>query len=201
MPADAPAPEGPRQRAFFALWPTQAATRRLACHATDLARELEGRATRPASIHLTLAFLGDVPTAVLERVMHPPRTVCLPPFELVLDRLGVWDHNGIGWAAPSTPPEGLLLLQHRLADWLAGCGLRLESRRFAPHVTLVRRSRRSMPERAITPVAWRVGEMRLVRSDRDALGAVYRTLTRTVLGMPAPGDNAGIGQQSGGVPS
>jgi hypothetical protein len=40
-----------------------------------------------------------------------------------------------------------------------------------------------------------------VRSDRDALGAVYRTLTRTLLETPAPGDNAGIGQQSGGVPS
>jgi 2'-5' RNA ligase len=198
MPADAPAPEGTRQRVFFALWPTQAATRGLAHHATDLARELEGRATRPASIHLTLAFLGDVPAAVLERVMHPPATVCVPPFEMVLDRLGVWDHNGIGWAAPSAPPEGLLRLQQRLADWLAGRGLRLESRRFAPHVTLVRRARRTMAERAMPPVAWRVGEIRLVRSDRDALGAVYRTLTRTLLETPAPGDNAGIGQQNGG---
>jgi 2'-5' RNA ligase len=128
MPAYAATPEGPRQRAFFALWPSVAATRALARHAVSLAHELDGRATRTASIHLTLAFLGDVPAAALERVMHPPARVCVPPFDLVLDRLGAWDHNGIGWAAPSAPPEALLELQRRLADWLGGSGFRLEAR-------------------------------------------------------------------------
>lgn len=195
---DPAAPDGPRQRAFFALWPSVATTRALARHAVTLAHELDGRATRPVSIHLTLAFLGDVPAAGLERVMHPPAQVRVPPFDLVLDRLGAWDHNGIGWAAPSAPPEALLELQRRLADWLGGSGFRLEARHFAPHVTLVRRARRTMAERAIAPLAWRVRELRLVRSDRDAVGAVYRTLSRTALETPAPGDNAAGGQHNRG---
>ena len=198
MPTGQGTPEGPRRRAFFALWPSVAATRALAHHAVTLAHELDGRATRPATIHLTLVFLGDVPASALERVMHPPAQVRVPPFELVLDRLGAWDHNGIGWAAPSAPPEGLRELHRRLADWLGGSGFRLEARRFAPHVTLVRRARRTMVERAIAPVAWQVSEMRLVRSDRDAAGAAYRTLSRTALEAPVPGDNAAGGQDNGG---
>lgn len=47
-------------RLFFALWPSPAAAERLASAATDAAARLGGRPTRLETLHLTLAFLGEV---------------------------------------------------------------------------------------------------------------------------------------------
>jgi cytosine/adenosine deaminase-related metal-dependent hydrolase len=111
---------------------------------------------------------------------------------------GLRSHVDSGGPCADPSWAALLELQRRLADWLGRSGFRLEARRFAPHVTLVRRARRARVERTIAPVAWRVRELRLVRSDRDAGGAVYRTLSRTALEAPVPGDNAADGQDNGG---
>jgi 2'-5' RNA ligase len=47
-------------RAFFALWPDATVRAALAPLVRDIARKVHGRPTAVESIHLTLAFLGEV---------------------------------------------------------------------------------------------------------------------------------------------
>lgn len=200
----APAPErGPgkpsaarqgRARAFFALWPDAPAVEALEPHAIRLSREVDGRCMRPETLHLTLAFLGDVPEARLASLVAAPPPAFVPAFPLCLDRVGVWPHNGIGWAAPSAPPPPLLELHRSLAGWLQERGFEPEAQPFRPHVTLVRHGTGSREGAAIAPVAWIARSFVLVRSFRGPTGAAYRTLSRVDLpagGQGQPSEQAG----------
>jgi len=188
MSASPGAPDSEAVRCFFALWPPAGAMEALGRQAASLARELGGRRTRNESIHLTLAFLGDVSPAALARLSEVPPDIPVAPFELVVDRLGAWNHNGIGWAAPSAIPGPLIRLERRLSRWLAQEGFELDARTFRPHVTLVRRATGRKAECGFEPVHWPVTEFVLVRSDRDAAGSVYRIVSRTAL-PPANTEN------------
>ena len=82
-------------RLFFALWPDDATRLALAEWCRRIQRVTNGRPTRAETIHQTLAFLGDCEPACLAEIeaaagRMPPR-----PFELVLDRAGLWNHNRI----------------------------------------------------------------------------------------------------------
>ena len=50
-------------RLFFALWPPEDLSRALADGAEALARRFGGKPARRETIHLTLAFLGEVDAA------------------------------------------------------------------------------------------------------------------------------------------
>ncbi|MEQ1518073.1 MAG: 2'-5' RNA ligase family protein, partial [Usitatibacteraceae bacterium] len=52
-------------RLYFALWPDDAIRLQLDHQRQNLARESQGRAVFPATLHLTLAFLGDVDTTLM----------------------------------------------------------------------------------------------------------------------------------------
>jgi 2'-5' RNA ligase len=170
-----------RARVFYALWPSAALAGRMAAHARRLEAVLDGRASRTATLHLTLAFLGEVDAGRLPVLAAPPPTVTTPRFELRLDRCGAWPDNGIGWLAPSVIPEPLAGLQQRLALWVESLGFALEKRAFRPHVTVVRKSARRMAESAIEPLLWPVEDWVLVRSRLSPGGAGYEPLARFAL--------------------
>jgi len=48
-------------RLFFALWPPTAAAEQLTDIANSISKQLGGKPTRQDTVHLTLAFLADVP--------------------------------------------------------------------------------------------------------------------------------------------
>lgn len=178
--AEAPAGAG-RARVFYALWPDAALASRMATHAERLEAALGGRASRTATLHLTLVFLGEVDTGELARLAAPPPQVRAPRFHLRLDRCGAWPHNGIGWLAPSTLPAALAGLQANLSQWVESMGFALEKRAFRPHVTVVRRARGSMAEAAMEPLDWPVQDWVLVRSRLSPEGAGYEPLARFAL--------------------
>lgn len=165
-----------RARVFYALWPGPALARRIAAHGARLEAALGGRAARVETLHLTLAFIGDVDTACLTLLAAPPATVSASCFELQLDRCGVWPHNNIGWLAPATIPSALTLLQQRLALWLESVGFAPDPRPFQPHVSVVRRVRAPLSEAHIEPLTWPVADWRMVRSHLSAQGAGYEPL-------------------------
>ncbi len=97
------------------------------------------RRVSPGNMHLTLAFLGDVPDPLLEEVHHALSEVVVPVFELRLQGLGLFGggraHNLHALVAPEPALEHL---QAKVVHAVRRAGLRLDARRFLPHVTLAR---------------------------------------------------------------
>ena len=136
----------------------------------ELRRLADGRGsfTPDANLHLTLAFLGEVPEERAAPAAEALREAGTRPFELVFDRAGRFRREGgdIWWAGGPENPA-LLALRRRLARALAERGFALEERRFTPHVTLARRVG-PLPERPALfaqPQVERVERISLMRSE------------------------------------
>lgn len=171
-------------RVFFALWPTPEVAERLGDIAHDSAQSFGGRATRRDTIHLTLAFLGNVAEARLPELSIAAASVNVEPFAINIDQLGFWSHNHLLWAGCQAPSAPLDALSSQLRKDLARAGFRIggEGRDFVPHITLVRRvpeatapsERRPLP--SIEPFTWRNERFVLVRSTLSALGSSYQII-------------------------
>lgn len=103
--------------------------------------ELPGvRWVPPSQLHLTLAFLGDVPGERLAGLTGRLAAIKASSFRLRLGGLGCFPHRRnprVLWVG--VEPEPLLVsLAQRVRDGLAECGIALEERPFAPHITLAR---------------------------------------------------------------
>ena len=165
-------------RLFFALWPPAHTRVALANWAKAMQPLCGGRITASASIHLTLAFLGDVPTSEIATLQELIERLDLPcSFHLGLDRASVWPHNGIAHATASAVAPQLAGLAHVLVDALrAQGGLRTEERTFVPHVTLLRRAHvpnAPLPQRKVD---WEVDRVVLLRSRPLAHASHYETI-------------------------
>ena len=168
-------------RVFFALWPPEEIAGRLATVAADYSRAAGGRPTRCETIHLTLAFLGDVAIErlpELQRVAAEVHGVC---FELMLDCFGIWQYNRLFWAGCTAPPTALgelaSALKQRLHD--GGFAVADAKRPFAPHITLVRKLVRlegALP--TAEALNWRCRDFVLVRSRLSGKGSDYEVLER-----------------------
>ena len=165
-----------RHRVFFALWPDADIARALHSVADEACRSWGGRRTRPETLHLTLAFLGDTPTARLADAATAAAGVRCAAFEFCLDRLGYWQHNRILWAGGGSAAANPLAAS--LDGLLRQAGFALAERSFAAHVTLLRDCRR--PDRAELPVAirWPVRDFVLAESRPAAAGVRYEIIGR-----------------------
>jgi len=166
-------------RVFFALWPPPEAARQLSAVADAFAKCAGGRATRQATVHLTLAFIGDVPLERLPDMERAARNVRAAAFDLTLDQFGLWRHNRIFWAGCSAVPPALVELASALSAALQAAGLDVADarRNFTPHVTLVRKvNALDAPLPPGQMLSWRCTKFVLVRSQLSAGGASYQTL-------------------------
>jgi len=153
-------------RLFLALWPEPALRERL--------REARDRWTWPRAaapvhtdkLHLTLHFLGSVPTARLPALLEG-FSVPFEPFRLDLGKEVLWPH-GVALLEPIAEPPALLALHARLSQALVSLGLQPEARRYRPHVTMARRAAgASLPE-AGPAIVWDVHGYALVQSKPDS---------------------------------
>ncbi len=170
--------EKPRtRRLFFALWPDEATRTRLAGLLKALPPpERHGRDMRVENLHITLFFLGDCEEGLLPCLDEAGAAVRGEAFDMVLDRLGVFERARVQWAGVSRPPEALLRMQDALSLALeARCGMARDSRPFAPHLTLRRNAREpcAWPE-SVPPIPWHVDAFVLVESLNDDEGVRYR---------------------------
>lgn len=101
-----------------------------------------GRPVPEENLHLTLAFLGDVPGAVLEALDEELSLARLPAPGIGFTRLGTFAEieRGLIFAEVETTPV-LSALQARVASAARAAGAHLPRRRFRPHVTLMRAGR------------------------------------------------------------
>ena len=162
-----------RRRVFFALWPGESTRKDLLRATCTAVRRSGGRGTPPGNLHITLAFLGPVTKADLERVIEVP-PIPSPEFPIELDRLGHWRGSRVLWLGPTRQPAALLDLERRLWDALVAVGFERERRPYRAHVTLARKAR--PVEQAINPVVWPVSELALVQSRPGARHSVYEVL-------------------------
>jgi 2'-5' RNA ligase len=176
MSADAdPGPERPTtRRLFFALWPDDAVRAQIVRATRDAVGSSGGRPARKDRLHATVAFLGALTEAGLDVARGVP-PIEVGAFDLTLDRLGTFEHGGVLWLGPREVPPALTELERRLWDELEGRGFVREERIYQPHVTLARRSRRSV-EAEVPPIAWRVAELALVESLPDGRNVHYEVI-------------------------
>ena len=171
-----------RIRAFFALVPDEAVRLSFLSLAREVARRSRGRSISGEHVHLTLAFLGDVPMESLATIRaigdEMPRTGA----SLAFDTLGAWRASGVAWVAPSVLPATLATLHANLHAALTGAGFLLENRPFRPHVTLARRCVQPHPRQQSTPIHWAVRKLSLIGSELRPEGPVHTTLAEWALG-------------------
>lgn len=155
-------------RLFFASWPPAAVAEALSRWAEDARQECGGRTTPPERIHLTLAFLGEADPRAARALAADVR---LPRCAFRMEQARCWPRNRIVWVGPGDTPPALAALAAALG----------ETKRFAAHVTLLRKAR--LPRRLppLPALDWPVDEFRLVNSAPGREGPDYEVLGRYVL--------------------
>ena len=144
--------------------------------AQEAQRSCGGRVARAETIHLTLAFLGDVQ----EKFLPDLKSVSVTGERHLLPIEGsrYWPHNRIVWVGPRATPSALEVLVSSLVLTLGEKGFRTESRRFSAHITLIRKARDPGTLPAVPAVSWPVAEFVLVRSRLASEGSGYEILER-----------------------
>ncbi len=161
-------------RCFVAVWPDAAARAQLDALRTSQAQRWPAARPVPlANLHLTLAFIGQLPPARVRALQPAIDQIAVGPFEWTLDRLGVFREARVLWigGAPATALEQLAARVRSLLDAEA---VRYDPKPFVPHVTLLRHcTTKELADSAVAPIAWPVREVRLVVSLSTASGVRY----------------------------
>jgi RNA 2',3'-cyclic 3'-phosphodiesterase len=165
-----------RIRAFFALVPDDTTRLKFVALAREVARRSRGRAITGEHVHLTVAFLGDVETALLPKLTAIGDALPLAGADLDFEILGAWRASGVAWVAPPEVPGALSAMCASLHQTLQASGFALDSRPFRPHVTLARRCVQPHPRAHCAPIRWRVARLCLIGSELRPEGPVYSEL-------------------------
>lgn len=167
-------------RLFFALWPDADLRAALDAEAGRLHRVRGGRRTRAETIHLTLAFLGEVERARLPALLEMAAGIRVPRFEVRFDRFDCWRHNRVAHLGASQVPPRLLELVRQLEAGSRQLGLGVERRPYVPHITLLRHAdcAPEMTNPAPPELRWLARDWVLVSSSLRSGGALYEQLGR-----------------------
>lgn len=167
---------GDSVRVFFALMPPPET--REAILAIQGRLDLAGKPVVPQNIHMTLAFLGQVPEVRLPDLCAIAASVPLHSEILSLDRVGGFPRAAVVFLAPSEVTSGLIRFQQHLVEALEQAGFRPDRKRWRPHVTLYRKMRKPCHTMAVEPVEWRIRDYGLVASILRSNGPEYRLIQR-----------------------
>jgi len=149
-------------RLFLALWPDPSVRDALRAWRDAWTWPRGASPVHTDKLHVTLHFLGDLPTARLAELADG-FAVPFSSFALRFERGASW-HNGIAVLEPSEEPPGLLDLHARLSQALVGLGLQPEARTYRPHVTMARRAKGAEVPAGGPAVDWQVDRYVLVES-------------------------------------
>ncbi len=169
-------------RLFFALWPPAPAAAALERWAGETRRDTGGRVTRPQTIHLTLAFLGEVEDERLQSAIAAGHAVGGALHSLPIDEARYWEHNRVVWVGPREMPAPLGALAGALRAELLREGFALEKRPFQAHVTLIRKAHAPRALPPLPAIDWPVEAFVLVRSELSSDGSDYAFVERFALG-------------------
>ena len=114
-------------------------------HTSALLRDtVKGRYVGPDLFHVTLAFLGEVPGALVDDAVTPVRRACasLSPFYTTLGSLGTFGRSSsvVLWQGFASGGDHWARLADSVRAELRESGLAFDEKGFIPHVTLMRRA-------------------------------------------------------------
>jgi 2'-5' RNA ligase len=153
------------------------------------------RWVKPANVHLTLKFLGDISPEAVASITQAMAQVGegQPVFPLLVRGLGCFPHLArprVLWMGLEDPQRGLASLHERLESALASLGFPAEQRPFRPHLTLAR-ARQGIDRHAFSPLLQAYSErqfgeitverIHLFQSRLHREGAVYTILQSVTL--------------------
>ena len=165
------------KRLFFALWPGNTLRKQLKVNLHNAKQHCEGRALVPANLHMTLAFVGNVPANKIQELEGMADKVKMQPLSFMLDHSGYFKRPQVLWLGTHDVPQALTELSDTLVQGCRDCGYKMEDRPFRPHVTLMRKVKRHCPI-DVMPVEWSAKEFVLVESCSTPGGVQYTVLKR-----------------------
>ncbi|WP_416138582.1 RNA 2',3'-cyclic phosphodiesterase [Halomonas sp. HK25] len=168
-------------RLFLALVPPLDLRERLGALADAAHARCGGRRMPDESLHLTLAFLGEVGDEQASELVDWMCRLAVTPGEWRLDAWGHFRRPGIVWVGGQAPDAALGVLHKRLWDALEEFGLAGRPAHFMPHVTLLRRAKRLDASRLPAPdLVWGYNQLDLVQSTIHDRGSRYVSLARSL---------------------
>ncbi len=162
------------RRLFLAFWPNEKQLEKL--HEIQSEYVGWGREVVPENFHVTLLFLGNISYQTTDCLIQTVQDVSLQPFRMQLDRLGYFDKTKIFWVGPTHIPQELETLYKSVRNCAQQCGISKLSKRYVPHVTLLRNCDIPISNPNFSPIDWEVEEFHLVESRLDKASARYYTV-------------------------
>jgi len=180
----------PTDRLFFAVLPDTKSVDVIRGHAAQLRAQqgLWGRPIIDGRLHVSLLGLGDyrgIPASLVRTVWQAANLVLLPSFDVSFDQVLTFGHKNTDplrqkpcVLVESAGSKGLVGLQNSLVGFIRKFGLSIEQPlSFTPHVTMLY-DKKHVPTEAYAPVAWKVREFVLLRSQIGDVSRPYDILGR-----------------------
>jgi 2'-5' RNA ligase len=161
---------------------------------------LDVRWVRPEFIHLTVVFMGDVPSGQVPAMADRLKAVCSnhAPFRVSLKPMGCFPNSRnprVIWLGIDGDIERMSRFRDDLHKALSPFGIKEEERAFKPHLTLGRFKKPGKRQteleqllatyRVLASPVCTLGELVIFRSDLKPGGAVYtRMLSWPLAGTP-----------------
>lgn len=150
----------------------------------------------PENIHITLRFLGDTRTAVVEDIKTELDRVQFQPFNVTLKGAGVFpDYRRINvvWVGIDEGNIGLMDLYSKITRSLGRIGIPPDRRGLSPHITVARvrsgRNREILSKTVVELADSEFGRIEvksfhLKQSTLTPRGPIYQSLHETMATLP-----------------
>ncbi len=96
---------------------------------------------KPENIHITIRFLGEVPSSMIEKIYGEMNKVDFSPFDVEIEGLGAFPNLrriNVIWAGVKKGADKLRNIYYQLEPNIQRLGLRPDNKGFSPHITIAR---------------------------------------------------------------
>ena len=167
-------------RYFVAAWPDQATRDALQELLAELRPQVpNGRPMQPRNLHLTLAFIGEVPPVAAEQLSRSVDKLSIAAFDWSMNELGWFSRARVAWAGGATN-AALATSVAAVRSELDDLAVAYDSKPFVAHVTLFRDVGSFEGSGLLSqPLPWRTAQVALYAAARDERGSVYQRVGTT----------------------
>lgn len=164
------------KRLFFALWPDEK-TRQLINTFNQSIQSQGLKKVKPDNLHVTLVFLGNVDDGAEALIRQGVGNIKVQPFVIRFDNLSYWKKPKILCVSTQHYDPQLFVLVDALNSIVGQCGIKIEKRRYQPHITLARKAGKLI-DINVPPIEWQAEDFCLVQSSSTVNGVDYQVLQR-----------------------